>query len=301
MREPIERYFKVGLVAAMAVPDFGVDAVGCVRKIVQDPYFHAIELNPITDPAQRHAVATLLRQSHMTVCSGAQARLLSAGLNPNDPDEQGRLAAEKVLLEGVEEAVELGAARVAFLAGKWSEATKEMCFAQLCKTTRAVCAYAKTKKIFVELEIFDYDIAKAALIGPASIAAQFAAEIRQSCNNFGLLVDLSHLPMCREDSVYTLRLLRPYITHFHVGNTVVCAPEAEAYGDEHPRFGFPQSENDTPQLLDFLWTMKQEGFFCKNNPYVLSFEVKPQLWEDMDAVLASSKRVLNRAWALLQE
>ena len=37
------------------------------------------------------------------------------------------------------------------------------------------------------------------------------------------------------------------------------------------------------------------------NPYVLSFEVKPWKNEDADLVVANAKRVLNRAWALLED
>jgi hypothetical protein len=73
----------------------------------------------------------------------------------------------------------------------------------------------------VELEVFDFDMDKAALIGPAPYAAQFAADMRTTHNNFGLLVDLSHFPTTYETSRFVVRTLRPYITHFHFGNAVV--------------------------------------------------------------------------------
>jgi hypothetical protein len=78
-------------------------------------------------------------------------------------------------------------------------------------------------------------------------------------------------------------------------------PSAEGYGDEHQRFGFPNSSNDTAELLDFLRVLKNEGFMNPDKPYVLSFEVKPWKDEDPDVVVANAKRVLNRAWALLED
>ena len=72
----------------------------------------------------------------------------------------------------------------------------------------------------------------------------------------------------------------------------------EAYGDQHPRFGFPNSANDVEQLTDFFRVLKQEGFLNEEEPYILSFEVKPWKDEDADIVLAGTKRVVNRAWAL---
>ena len=124
--------------------------------------------------------------------------------------------------------------------------------------------------------------------------------MRMKYSNFGLLVDLSHFPTTYETSQFVIRTLRPYITHFHIGNAVV-KPGCEAYGDQHPRFGFPDSANDTPELLDFFRVLKQEGFFCAENPYVLSFEVKPWKDEDPEIIVANTKRVINRAWALLED
>ena len=93
---------------------------------------------------------------------------------------------------------------------------------------------------------------------------------------------------------------RPYITHFHIGNAVA-EKGAEGYGDLHQRFGFPGSANDTDQLLDFFRELKRNGFLDKERPYVLSFEVKPWKDEDEDIVVANTKRVINRAWALLED
>ncbi|HBU11966.1 MAG TPA: xylose isomerase, partial [Clostridiales bacterium] len=144
-------------------------------------------------------------------------------------------------------------------------------------------------------------IAKASLIGPAPLAARFAADVRITHPNFGLLIDLSHIPMTYETPAFVVRSLRPYLTHFHIGNTVCQNPAAEGYGDEHQRFGFPGGSNDTAEVLNFLRVLRDEGFMDAENPYVLSFEVKPWKDEDPDMVVAGAKRVLNRAWALLEE
>ena len=186
------------------------------------------------------------------------------------------------------------------MAGKWSEETKELAYAQLLKTTGNLCEYAASKGMMVELEVFDYDMDKAALIGPAPYAARFAADMRMKHSNFGLLVDLSHFPTTYETSKFVIQTLRPYITHLHFGNAVV-KKGCEAYGDQHPRLGFPDSANDVEELRDFLQVLKNEGFFCPESPYVLSMEVKPWKGEDADIVMASTKRALNRAWAMVEE
>lgn len=305
MRDPIQRYFQVGLVSAMMYAPMMKEGPSAwpklVRAIAIDDYFDVVELNPLPNNEIRQQVKALVEQSHMKLVQNAHGRLLGAGLNPNDVDEAGRQAAEDALIAGVDEAASMGSATMGMLSGRWTMETREECFRQLVKTVVNVCKYAQAKGILVELEVFDHDIAKCSLLGPAPLAARFAAEVRTQVPNFGLMVDLSHFPMTYEKSAQVISALRPYITHFHFGNTVCEDPSAVAYGDEHPRFGFPNSSNDTAEVLDFLRVLKANGFFNEREPYTLTFEVKPWADEDIDVIIANSKRVLNRAWAMLEE
>ncbi|MFV0364759.1 MAG: sugar phosphate isomerase/epimerase family protein [Suipraeoptans sp.] len=298
MRDSIHKYFQIGTIQWMSHPTY--DVLESIYKIACDDFFDAFEITQIKDAETKEKAKKMLEQSHLMVCYGAQPRLLGPKLNPNDIDEEGRLKAEKTLLEAIDEAEEMGAKGIAFLSGKWEEDTKELGYAQLLKTTRTLCDYAAKKDMMIELEVFDFDMDKASIIGPAPLAAEFAADMRKTNNNFGLLVDLSHFPTTYETSKFVVQTLRPYITHFHIGNAVV-KEGFEAYGDQHPRFGFPDSANDTAELLDFFRVLKEEGFFNAQSPYVMSFEVKPWGDEAAEIILANTKRVVNRAWALLED
>ena len=300
MKDSIHKYFQIGTIQWMSHPPAEYELLDSIKTICCDDYFDALEVTQIKDAFVREKAKEMLEQAHMKVCYGAQPRLLGPGLNPNDINEEGREKAERTLLEAVDEAEYLGAKGIAFLAGKWEKETREKAYLQLIKTTENVCEYAASKGMSVELEVFDYDMAKEALIGPAPYAARFAADMRSRYSNFGLIVDLSHFPTTYETSKFVIRTLRPYITHFHIGNAVI-KKGYEAYGDQHPRFGFPDSANDTVQLLDFFRVLKEEGFLDAANPYVLSFEVKPWKEEDGDVVLTGTKRVINRAWAILED
>ena len=218
MREPIQKYFQVGTIQWMSHPPNQDHITDSVHALCCDSYFDAIEIGQMPDDETKTEVIEMLGQSHMKVCYGAQPRLLGTGLNPNDLDEEQRKAALKTLMEGIDEAQELGAQGIAFLSGKWEKESKSQAFEQLLKTTRALCDYAKTKEMMVELEVFDYDMDKAALIGPAPYAAEFAREIRKTHDNFGLLVDLSHFPTTYESSKFVVETCKEYITHFHIGN-----------------------------------------------------------------------------------
>ncbi len=300
MKDPIQKYFKIGTVHFMSYPDKNYDYVETLRKLLMDDFFTAVEIKHIADDEKRAKVKKMLVESGITVCYGAQPSLLGPGLNPNHLDEDERKKAEDVLMAAIDEAEYLGAKGIAFLAGKYEKDKVEEAYQQLLKTTRNLCDYAKTKNMNIEIEVFDYDVDKAALIGPAPLAARFAADMRTSHNNFGYIVDLSHFPLTRETSEFVFRTLRPYITHLHVGNAVVEEGQP-CYGDLHPRFAFPHSANAGDELLDFFRVAKNEGFFNSENPMVLSFEVQPFGDEDADLILANTKRFINRAWALLED
>ncbi len=292
---------KVGLVHFMAFPAT-IKGEGpvleTIRKIAVDDYFSAIEITTIKDTEQRIAVKKMLETSHMTIAYGAQPRLLTTGLNINHLVEQERQKALENLMAGIDEAYELGAKSFAFLSGNYEESRKEEAFQALVNSTNEICRYAKSKgDMRIALEVFDYDVDKKSLIGPADLALRYAKEIRKSHDHFGLMVDLSHIPLIHETIEESLLPVKDYIVHAHIGNCVVKDPEMAAYGDVHPRFGFPNGENDVDEVVDYLRVLLNIGFLNTQTPPVVSFEIKPFGDEDADIVIANAKRVLNLAWA----
>jgi len=304
MLGPIYQYFKPGIVHFMAFPNTmrgDGPIIETVKKIANDDYFQAIEISWIKDPAVRQEVKKIIEISHLTVGYGSQPRLLTTGMNINDLDPQARERAVASLKEGIDEAQELGAKGLAFLSGKFQPATREQSYAALVKSTQELCEYARLKgNIKIILEIFDYDIDKKSIIGPVDMAKRFAEEIRNKYDNFGLMVDLSHIPMLHETCEQSILPIKDFIVHAHMGNTVIKDPSCTAYGDLHPRFGFPNSENDVDEVVEYLRVLFEAGFMNQENPRILSFEVKPWNDEDPDLVIANAKRTLNMAWAKLQ-
>lgn len=75
-------------------------------------------------------------------------------------------------------------------------------------------------------------------------------------------------------------------------------PQDSAYGDMHPRFGYPGGVNDVEELADYLRLLLEIGYLDPANRRFLSFEVRPVGDEDPDIVIANAKRTLNLAWAM---
>ena len=303
MEQSMRRFMKVGIILHVSYPQLGGGdgpSLECLERICGDDDFEAVEVARMKDPQVRKQAAEMIRMAHMVSAYGGQSRTLSAGLNINDLDETRRAMAVDTLKEGIDEAYEMGCAGFSFLSGRYEEERKEQAFEQLLKSTRELCRHAeKEGQMPVCCEVFDYDIDKKALIGPAVLAARYAGEIRKEHGNFGLLVDLSHIPMVHETIEESILPVKDYIIHAHMGNTVIKSPDCEAYGDNHPRFGFPNSENDVEELAHYLRTLKEIGFLGEKDRPVVSFEVKPWKDEPPEVVIANAKRTLNLAWELV--
>jgi len=301
MNESLFKYMKVGLVHFMAFPETmrgEGPIVETVKKVAVDDYFNAIEITAIKNPEDRQKVKSMLRTSHMTIAYGGQPRLLTTGMNINDLNEGARQLALANLKEGVDEAYEIGASAFSFLSGRYAEETKEASFEALVKSTREICDYVKSKgDMKVALEVFDYDVDKKCLIGPAALALRYVQEVKKTHDNFGLMVDLSHIPLIHETIEEAILPVKDYIVHAHIGNCVVCSPDMPAYGDVHPCFGFANGENDVEEVRHYLKVLLDIGFLNTKNPPVVSFEIKPFGDEDSDVVIANAKRTLNEAWA----
>ncbi len=301
MNESITKYASIGLVHFMAYPST-IKGEGpieeTIRKIAVDDYFQAIEITWIKDPATRAKVKKMLDSSHLTVAYGAQPRLLTTGQNMNSLEETKRQEAVANLKAGIDEAYEMGAVGFGFLAGKYTEDKKEEAYQALVKSTKEICTYAKSKgKIKLALEVFDYDVDKCSLIGPVALVKRYATEICAEFDNFGLMVDLSHVPIIHETIRESLVPVKDFIIHAHMGNCMLRDKKDPAYGDAHPRFGYPGSENDVNELVEYLKVLLEIGYLNPDKRRILSFEVKPVGDEDPDIVVANAKRVLNLAWA----
>jgi sugar phosphate isomerase/epimerase len=271
-----------------------------IRKISVDDYFDAIEITWIKEGETRKRVKKMLESSHLTVVYGGQPRLLTTGQNINDLDESKRQIAVANLKEGIDEAYEMGAVGFGFLSGKYTEDKKEEAYQFLVKSTKEICGYAKAKgNLKIAHEVFDFDIDKCSLIGPVDLAKRYAEEISAEFDNFGLMVDLSHLPILHESARQSLIPVKDYIIHAHMGNCMMKDKNDPAYGDAHPRFGYPGGENDVEELVEYLKVLMEIGYLDPDKRRILSFEVKPVGDEDPDIVVANAKRVLNLAWAML--
>lgn len=299
-----KKYMHVGLVHFMAFPEVLTGegpVLETLETVLTDDFFDVIEITTIRDSDIRKTAREMLVSSKIKVTYGSQPVQLVNKLDLNSLDAGLRQAAINRCLSCVDEAVEMGCRGIAFLSGPHpGQAKLKQATDLLVDSFDRICSHAASKgDLKVVVETFDFDIDKKALIGPNAEAVRFSERVREKHDNFGLMLDLSHLPLQRETTRQALHLAKDHLVHAHMGNCVVKDPLHSAYGDQHPRFGIAGGENDVPEVAEYIRTLIEIGYLKKDQPQILSFEVKPLADESSQIVLANAKRTLREAWELV--
>jgi sugar phosphate isomerase/epimerase len=137
------------------------------------------------------------------------------------------------------------------------------------------------------------DIDKCFLYGPTKVCADFVAA---GAENFGIELDLAHVPLMRESFEQAIRNAAPQLCRVHLGNCVLQDTTPPRYGDTHPPIGLPGGEIDTPQLVEILGLLLDVGFLGTEERGDLVFEMTPWPGKSVDETVADTFTRLDLAW-----
>ncbi|MBM3499097.1 MAG: sugar phosphate isomerase/epimerase [Armatimonadetes bacterium] len=301
----------LGIVHFMAYPVIKDDDPDLILQtaevIARDEFFNVLEVRRSQHPGLHEKLRALADVSGLNLGVGGQPGLLLGKLSLNNPDAVGRQAAVDECKQAIDAAYELGARMMAVLSGPDpGEAGRAAEMDLLVDSCVQLCTYAQEKArdytVWVSFEQFDDTVDKKCLIGPTERAVELAERVRGQVPNFGLCVDLSHLPLLGEDPMTCLSQASEYLIHVHAGNAIMSDKEHVGYGDMHPRFAHPAGENGVTELAEYLKALIYVGYFESDVPTrkpVFTFEVKPLPGESSELVIASTKRAFLDAWAAL--
>ncbi len=299
MNDALQDYMKVGLVHFMAWPEcMGGDGpiLDSISSVAADPFFEVLEITRINDAATRDQVKAIIDKNEIEIGFGAQPILLGGGLDLNDADETKRRTAVDAVTAAIDEAQQMGIRNVGVLSGR-PGGNKNAAMDRLVDSLKELSAYADAHGCRVILETFDQvPYGKNCLIGPTRDAVEVSVAVRAEHPAFGLMLDLSHLPLIGESSEEAIGIAGDHMVHVHIGNCAMDDPEHPAYGDNHPRFGAPGTRNGVPELAEFLRVLLDTGYLNNEDRKTVSFEVKPMPGETAESIIAGSKETLLDAW-----
>jgi len=298
-------YMRVGIIHFMVYPQvMGGEGpiLETAERLLDDEYFDVIEVTQIGDRQTRAAVARAARERGKGMSFGAQPILLGGKLNLNVCDETERAKAVAAVKRGIDQAYDLGALGTAVLSGvDPGPELRETERALLVDSLKELCAYSQSKGDKpVVLETFDRQpFGKNCLIGPTDEAVAVAERVREAYPSFGLMIDLSHLPLLNETAEESLKTARSYLRHIHIGNCVMREPGHPAYGDNHPMFGIEEGENGEGELTEFLRVLLEIGYVGRGGHNIVSFELKPFGQQSAEEIIENGKQTLDAAWQAL--
>ncbi|MGE5701547.1 MAG: sugar phosphate isomerase/epimerase family protein [Clostridia bacterium] len=273
--------------------------------ILEDPFFTAVEVSYIADKETRELATNYMQYSCVeTIFNGGDAfRELCIDLSSADPIVRAESVQKCHML--IDHCYEMGAKIMHIVTGKYhGEESKQQNIQAFIDSTAELCKYAKEKadtyELCISLEIGDRHLDRMYLLGPTHEAVHVARTIRSEYNNFGLLLDQSHLPLMGEDPHKSLWMAKDYLTHIHIGNCYMKDREASYFGDKHIPFGVKDSEVGVDELTKFITTLREIDFFTSPKPTrkpVITFEVGSLENESPKLVIANIKRTFFEAWA----
>ena len=279
-----------------------------LQTIVDDATFGAIEIAPPKDPAVRKQARELLSAAQLQVVYLPVLPILLEDIGIGSADADKRAAGMVHLRRLLDEAIEFNAPLAMIMAPRdVAEAERPAALDRFAEDVRVLCDYAdaqsKHTRLHITLENFDRDVEKKRLLGPTLEAAAFADVVERE--NFGLTIDLSHLPLLRETPEHALRSAGRHLMHAHIGNCVVAHPHSKLFGDFHPRFGHPEGVNDLLEVIEFLKQLDAVNYYENvrrrlGSTPILSMEIRTSD-ESSAAVLANGKRTFMRAWAIAKQ
>lgn len=302
MNPTFRKHARIGIVHFMAFPEVmkgDGPIVETLSALLEDVYFDAVEITKVNDPDTAREVRRRLESSAVTVGFGAQPVLLGNQLNLNATDKNARQQAVDAVRGCMDQAADFGATGVAVLAGPFESGAEQDAEKALIESLTTLSREAQNFGLELLLEIFDDRVDKKSYVGKWPVALRVGEAVEKEAPNFGLMHDLSHLPILGENASEALPPLGDLLRHIHIGNAVVSDSSHPAYGDQHPRFGLPGGSNGVSELSEFLAVLYEIGYLGGGRPQPVAFEVKPMAGEDSGLVVANAKRTLDRAVATL--
>lgn len=301
---PLDLFMKIGLVHFMAFPETmkGQGPIlETLTRVAEDDFFRAVEVTAINDDKVRREAGRLLSTAGLEVGFGAQPSIFTRGLDLNSPDETERRAALEACEALVGQAREIGAVKFAVTSGPDPGSSgRASALERLSGSLAELGKRCREEGLALVLEVFDREVDKKRLIGSTADAVMVAREVRRLVPEFGLMIDLSHLPLMGEGPEESLGAAAGCLTHVHIGNCVIKHQDHPLYGDWHPRFGCPEGECGVLELRRFLRALFEIGYLTPGGDRTVAFEVRPAAGETPGAVITQAKRTLKEAWAGLE-
>lgn len=300
MTGDIRRYARIGLVHHMLYPSCMEDPDDHAATLAEFVTREDIETLDCCLPygdERRQRLIPLVRdcgKEHITFATHLFP-LRKLGFTAPAPHEQAQI--RMIVNDMIEQAVAIGATGFIFASGGPSPAAAteahRVAFADFCHW---LCDELRPHGIVALLEPFDTTIDKRFLYGSTAACAALIESLRPDVDNFGIELDVAHVPLMGESFEQAIRTVAPYLRRIHLGNCVLRDRTHPRYGDTHPPIGFDGGEIDVPQTAQILQCLLDVGYLSEQERGDLVIEMTPWPGRTVEQTVSNSLQRLEAAW-----
>ena len=312
MDYPWTEFFHLGLVIPAFFPEARErksSALEITRKLAADPFFQALEIFGVEDPAAQKELARILRASGKSLVFSGGAYCRRTQSNLHDLDEKRWERAVHTVEKIVDEAILYGC-RILYVMGFEAPPPeeRERARGRFARALEVLGDYAgeESPSTPLTLSVENFYIAQEDpfLIGPTLECARMLRDLRRRRPHLGLTFDTSHILQLKEDLPSTFSRVQDVIAHIHLSNCLIKDRSSPFYGDKHPPYGLLGSEIGILELAGFFRTLKSQGFFSRTFPTgkpVLSLEVITPPGRTPEETLGEAKEAFQKSWAEVEK
>jgi len=303
MQPRIQDFARLSVVTYTTYPALltgGITMAQVIDEIGAHGYFAAVDVTWISDPKARAQAVEAARSSNLSVLFAVQPYQRARKLNLAALDNAVRVHALKICKQAIDQALEWDACAFSLLSGPDpGPDQRPAALQQFLRSLDELCAYVAAKAAMpILLETWDRKpFAANQLLGPTSEAVELARQLRSRHPDFGLVLNLAHLPLLEETPASALETAKDCLSAVRIGNCVLKNPAHPAYGNQHPPLAIPDGEIGYEQLQQFLSDLFRIGFLSEGRVRLgqMSFDVAPLEGQHPAEVVSQTKEMLDSA------
>ncbi|SDD02403.1 Sugar phosphate isomerase/epimerase [Paenibacillus sp. UNCCL117] len=275
------------------------DHVKTLPFVLEHPAFEVVDMFILQGGGVEEAERAMVLESGKEPVYNCPL-MTGEGRNPHHPDAAVRAGTLQEVLMHAERARRLGARKMVIASGidpgaeQRAEQTDYFIdyLAELC---------THVPELLFLIEPFDRSIGKNLMVGPSLEAVSIIGAVHErGAKNLGILMDMGHVPLMEETFEHALAVCAPYIQHIHLGSCVMSNPSNPLYGDMHPPWGYPDGENDVPELVAFLKGLFQIGYLADGKRPTVTLEMRPYPDKSESESIGIFIAKLDEAWQQLE-
>lgn len=301
MHLPLTQFARLGLVHHMLYASSLRDPdthVSTLETLIRHPDIETLDCCLPDGRARQDRLVRAIRASNKEHINFAVHLFPYAELNLATPSAAEQRRVRLIMEDFINQAAAIGATGFIFAAGgppaNQATTAHHHAFANFC---RWLCERLAPHGIDALLEPFDFDFDKCFLHGPIDRTLELIEEVAADFPNFGLELDMAHLPLMREPFVSAIERSASWLKRVHLGNCVMRDETDPFYGDRHPPIGYPGGEIDGPELDKILTTLIDVGFLQSANRGDLVIEINPFPGRSVDESVSDNLNRVEASWA----